>query len=421
MESFPAHLLLLLWLVAGVSSRPRIVTVGGGAAGYFAAIEAATLLRRHSSDCEVVVLEAARETLQKVLISGGGRCNVMHDPSKGAAEISKGYPRGGKELLSPFNAQFGPSETFEWFSRAGIELKTEADGRVFPRSDRSATIIAALEQRAEESGVRVRCGCSVLGLRRDDDSSLFTVQYSSSQHGERRPEELTCDAVIMATGSSRLGHGLLRDLGHRIESPVPSLFSFKIGDDRLRALAGVSAQRCEVRLIVPPDFSKGPHKALVRPNSLPLLRQGGAVLVTHQGLSGPAVLRLSAFGARVLAAMQYNFKVEVNWLPRMSQADVLEHMSSTKTLTPSALVTRAFPSFNVAQGAEDALADCIPKRLWVYLLEKAGIPQDKKWADLSTKELSAMATEITSCSFTVEGNSALNSLCAYQYRARTLS
>ena len=403
-------LVVFLGLALGVSgSRPRVLAVGGGAAGYFAAIEAAEVLRRHSSDVEVMILEAGRETLQKVLISGGGRCNVMHDPTKGAVEIAKGYPRGSKELLSPFNSQFGPSETYEWFASTGIELKTESDGRVFPTSDRSSTIISALERRAQENGVRVCCGSSVTALRHDNASSLFTVQYSTASGGERRQVDLTCDAVIMATGSSRQGHTMLRDLGHRIVDPLPSLFSFKVNDPGLLALAGVSARRCEARLVVPQEFSKGPNKALVRPNAMPFLRQRGAVLVTHQGLSGPAILRLSAFGAKVLAAMRYKFEIEVAWLPRVSVNDVIEHLTTSKARNPSAAVSRGFPPLSLASDDEDVLVedpaerDSISKRLWVYLLEKAGVPVDKKWADLSAKDLQAIATELVSCRFSVEG------------------
>ena len=402
---------LLLGLMLGVAeSRPRIVAVGGGAAGYFAAIEAAGVLRRQSADAEVVILEAGKEPLQKVLISGGGRCNVMHDPTKGSVEIAKGYPRGSKELLSPFSSQFGPSETFEWFAGTGIDLKTESDGRVFPTTDRSSTIVASLESRAQENGVKVCCGSSVTALRHDNVSLRFTVQYSTATGGgERRQLDLACDAVVMATGSSRVGYSILRDLGHRIVDPLPSLFSFKVGDPRLLALAGVSAQRCEVRLVVPQEFSKGRNKALVRPNSLSLLRQRGAVLVTHQGLSGPAILRLSAFGAKVLAAMQYKFQVEVAWVPTVSANDVLEHLTASKARTPSTAVSRGFPPLNLADDDEKLALDdpsereSISRRLWGYLLEKAGIPADRKWADLSSKDLLAMATEITACRFSVEG------------------
>ena len=421
-------LLLLVQALDVSGSRPRVLAVGGGAAGYFAAIEAAGVLRRHSSDAEVVVLEAGRETLQKVLISGGGRCNVMHDPSKGAVEIAKGYPRGSRELLSPFNSQFGPSETYEWFTDAGVELKTESDGRVFPTSDRSSSIIAALERRARELGVRVSCGSAVTALRHDGASSLFSVQYSTVSGGEKRPLDLSCDAVIMATGSSRQGYALLRDLGHRIVDPLPSLFSFKINDPRLLALAGVSSRRCEVRLVIPPEFSKGPHKALVRSNSLASLRQRGAVLVTHQGLSGPAILRLSAFGAKVLAAMQYKFEIEVAWLPGVSVSDVLEHLSASKTRNPSATVSRGFPPLSLASDEEDVLAedpadrDSISRRLWVYLIEKAGVPVDRKWADLSSKDLQAIATELVGGRFPVEGNLFLASRRALTpHRSRALS
>ena len=358
-------------LVARTSPPASVIVIGGGAAGYFSAIECARVLKEGGlTKYDITVLEAGKDPLSKVLISGGGRCNVMHNPMKGANEIAKGYPRGSKELLGPLNAkvflmvarivdvtlllfiliyivllllslsQFGPWETFDWFTSRlpkGVELKTEDDGRVFPSTDTSTTIAETLIDAAKKYAVHIRCGARVVSIQQQDDK--FAVSFVSSSQAvfdsikkssinddetdinesstssPRSTTILTCDRLIVATGSSRGGYDMVKKLGHQIIDPLPSLFSFKIDDKFLHDLAGVSVQRSTVKLVLPKDFHKGPNKHLARPQSLPLFTQKGPLLVTHQGMSGPAVLRLSAFGARITAALKYKFEVEICWLP----------------------------------------------------------------------------------------------------------
>ena len=245
--------LLACTAAAATSSRARVAVIGGGAAGFFAAIECARGLGgagRSSHGESVLVLESAPQTLQKVLISGGGRCNVLHDPRKGVPAIAKGYPRGGRELLSPLTSLFSPEDAYEWFEKEGVPLKTERDGRVFPVSDSSASVKAALEHAAASAGVSVRTRCRVTRVESipcsggAGERERFRVHYSRAPTGEDAEGDTSCvecDAVIFATGSSATGHKMVAQLAnHTIVPAVPSLFSFKIDDKNLTALSGVS-------------------------------------------------------------------------------------------------------------------------------------------------------------------------------------
>lgn len=272
-SSLPFLFMFLLCLINNCfpAYALRVVVVGGGAAGYFSAIHCARELQREMKPFEVVLLEAARSPLSKVLISGGGRCNVMHDPRKGPQIISKGYPRGQRELLGPLTTSFTPDDTFNWFQREGVSLKIEQDGRCFPTTDRSESIIEALEKAAKKAGVQVKCGYKVSSIQKrtqpqdggflveyqevlgrdndvddvsneqshDDDSKIPSKSSSSSS--------IVCDSVIVATGGSRAGHSMVAALGHTIVSPIPSLFSFKINDKALTDLAGVSVRESVVK------------------------------------------------------------------------------------------------------------------------------------------------------------------------------
>jgi len=321
-----------LFCVIGMSltlKKVRVVIIGGGAAGYFSAIECANILASYKLkklNYEVIVLEAGRSPLQKVLISGGGRCNVMHDSSKGTKEILKGYPRGSKELTGPFMTRFGPKETRDWFEGHGVRLKVETDGRVFPVTDRSSSVSTALQDSAVANGVQVRCLARVTDVLVNNnhqshssdvlsegekemgttfDGPKFTVLYTEpkrvldltarntgvhSKDGSddisvsTTTKQLECDKVIFATGSNRAGYSILSKLGHSLVEPVPSLFSFKIKDSSLTDLAGVSCKFCEVKLQVPKAFSSGPHRSLIRASVVPTLTQSGPLLITHQGL-----------------------------------------------------------------------------------------------------------------------------------------
>lgn len=255
--------------------KNRIV-IGGGAAGYFGAIAKKVA----SPSSKVILLEGSLKPLSKVRISGGGRCNVTHhcfDPH----ELVKNYPRGSKELLGPFS-RFGPKDTWNWFESRGVPLKIERDGRIFPQSDSSESIIQALQNEANRVGVDVRLGVKVEGVKEG-----FVVQT--------RDGELLADEILLATGSSPIGHKIASSLGHTIIDPVPSLFTFNVPTSPLLELSGVSVPTVEL--------------------TLGKLKRRGPLLITHWGFSGPAVLALSAFGARELASTGYAAELLINWMP----------------------------------------------------------------------------------------------------------
>ncbi|HEY8240691.1 MAG TPA: aminoacetone oxidase family FAD-binding enzyme, partial [Kiritimatiellia bacterium] len=277
----------------------RVVVAGGGAAGFFGAITCAESLR----GAEVVLLEKSPELLSKVAISGGGRCNVTHacfEPER----LVTYYPRGGKELLGAFH-RWQPRDTVRWFEQRGVKLKTEPDGRMFPVTDDSATIVEALVKAARDAGVMTKIRAGLVSVS-GDGSRGFELKLS---HGV-----MTCDRLLIATGGNRAtaGFGFAAALGHTILPPVPSLFTFHIEDARLRGLEGLSVQDAEV--------SAG---GKTRP-------QRGPVLVTHWGLSGPAILKLSAWAARDLHDRDYDFELNVNWLGGYENHRVLEELENAR-------------------------------------------------------------------------------------------
>lgn len=287
--------LLYFFLQCHIQWSLKVGVLGGGAAGYFAAIQCAEVMKEKDyKDCEVIVFEGTKEVLAKVLISGGGRCNVQHDSTKDVLDISKGYPRGQRELLGPLSKTFGPIETKHWFESKGVKLKTEPDGRVFPCTDKSLTIKTALEEAAKNTGkIKICCNSKVISIEEkkdeyikhdNDDHKKFivTINHSggistnnenssssssaSNNKGKKsvkKEEKFYLDKIIAATGSSRQGHEMMAALGHTIISPVPSLFSFKINDSNLTQLSGLSTELSEVKLVIPKEFSKN-NKALLR-------------------------------------------------------------------------------------------------------------------------------------------------------------
>ena len=279
-------------------SGPKVIVVGGGAAGFFAAITAA------EAGAAVTLLERGPQFLSKVRISGGGRCNVTHACFE-PREFTKRYPRGDKELIGPFH-KFQASDTVAWFESRGVELKTEPDGRMFPITDSSQTIIDCLMQAARDAGVELRLNAGVESAERQGGGG-FSLKLTNG-------ESLTCDRLLLATGGCRsvaLGQ-MAVSLGHTLEPPVPSLFTFQIEAPWLRALAGVSVEQAEVS--VP---SAG-------------LRERGPLLATHWGLSGPVILRLSAWGARELSASDYKFPLLVNWLPQLNAEQLAKELQSRR-------------------------------------------------------------------------------------------
>ncbi|MEM6518390.1 MAG: NAD(P)/FAD-dependent oxidoreductase [Cyanobacteria bacterium P01_C01_bin.70] len=343
-----------------MAKRQQIIVIGGGAAGFFGAIASAEA----APEAQVTLLEAAAKPLSKVRISGGGRCNVTHhcfDP----ALLVQHYPRGGKALRGAFS-RFQPQDTVAWYQRRGVRLKTEADGRMFPITDDSGTIIDCLLGEARRLGVTVRTRAAVTAVEKTAGS--FTVWLKS---GER----LTSDRLLLATGSSPQGHRIAQKLGHTIVPTVPSLFTFNIPERSLQELAGVAVEPVTVKLTVPQ----------AKP-----LTQSGPLLITHWGLSGPAVLKLSAWGARLLYDADYQARLTVNWLPALTADAVRETLLATKQTVAKRAIVNHCPF-------------ALPKRLWRYWVQQTGLDETVTWANLSKKALNKLVEAIARGSFAVHG------------------
>jgi hypothetical protein len=364
-------------------THSRAVIVGGGAAGFFGAI---TCAETHPAR-EVILLEASPHTLAKVKISGGGRCNVTHacfDPR----ELVKRYPRGGRELLGAFH-RWQPRDTIDWFSARGVTLKTEADGRMFPVTDDSQTIIDCLQSAAQKAGVQIRTRCAVSSAMWAGSPHPADKNPKPDSRGEGTPptsvftltlstgETLTCDRLLIATGGPKTAPApsLAGQLGHAIEPPVPSLFTFNITDTRLHELAGLSV--ADVVASIPGTR----------------LRESGPLLVTHWGLSGPAILKLSAWGARELHARDYRFTLQLDWLAGQSPGRIRETLASARSAYPRRQVATASPFAT------------LPQRLWERLVVGAGLPPDIVWTSLSNDRLLALVRQLTASEFSVTGKS----------------
>lgn len=344
-----------------MSSR-RIIVAGGGAAGFFGAIACAEAMPA----AEVTVLESGREFLAKVRISGGGRCNVTHscfDPR----ELAARFPRGERELIGPFQ-RFQARDTVGWFEERGVKLKTEPDGRIFPATDSSQTIIDCLLRIAKGAGVKLVTQCGVERASRQKGGGFDLTLTNGKTIG--------CDRLLLATGGCRTtaaGH-LAVSLGHSLESPVPSLFTFHIGTPWLRELAGISVE---------------PVDAAVPKAGL---RERGALLVTHWGLSGPVILRLSAWGARRLHSFGYRFPLQVNWLPGLPVEAIMAELDSFRRRQP-------------ARRTINAPIAPLPSRLWAKLVLAAGISREKALAALSRSESHRLTQQLTRTEFPVTGKS----------------
>lgn len=342
-----------------------IAIIGGGAAGFFGAIACAGALRETGAGARILIFESARSPLAKVRISGGGRCNVTNacqDP----AELVKAYPRGSRELRGPLT-RFGPRETVAWFEAHGVKLKTEPDGRMFPETDDSRTIVNCLRDAASELGVELRTGMLVRALHREEDGG-FTLTLGN---GERH----RFDRVLLATGGARPALKLAEDVGHSIEAPVPSLFTFKISDKRLEGLSGLSFEQTRVRLYAG--------------NAKPL-EETGPLLVTHWGLSGPAVLRLSAWGARALHETSYRARLVICFIPGETEGSLSEWIRTEKDAYPKRTI-RKYPH------------RLVPRRFWERLCAAAGISNTLVWAEISKKQMRTLARELSAGEYEVAG------------------
>ncbi len=347
----------------------QIVFIGGGAAGFFSAIACAKV----NPQAQVTLLEASRQPLAKVRISGGGRCNVTHACFEPEALVQN-YPRGGKALRGAFT-RFQAKDTITWFAVHGVPLKTEADGRMFPITDNSETVVNCLMKATVASGVELRTGTPVISVKQ---LSSAVGKEQGFEVFLKSGETIKCDRLLLATGSSPVGYKIARDLGHQIEPPVPSLFTFNIGDQKLRDLAGVSVNSVQLRL------SDGGNSKL---------EQTGPLLITHWGLSGPAVLKLSAWGARILHDSHYQATLLINWLPSLSQEQVRQQILAVKT-------EWAKKAIALHRGAE------LPHRLWQYIIARAGITIEDRWAGLSHKTLNQLVQELTQGQYLINGKGA---------------
>ena len=334
--------------------------VGGGAAGFFAAIAAA----EHGAD--VTLLEKTSRCLDKVRISGGGRCNVTHACFEPREFVTR-YPRGGRELLSPFQ-KFSAGDTVDWFAARGVKLKTETDGRMFPVTDSSQTIVDCLMSEAQKTGVKLRLNSAVESVAKDA-AGKFELVLSGG-------EKIFGDKLLLATGGCRAAAAgqVAVSLGHTLVAPVPSLFTFQIESPWLRSLAGVSLDLAEV--------------------SVPAarLRERGPLLVTHWGLSGPAILKLSAWGARALHDLNYQFPLLVNWLPEMSAEKIAGEFQARRASAGAKLLVNV-PLFPLTA------------RLWEQLVLAAGIARETRWAVLTRTQANALAQQILRTEFLVAGKS----------------
>ena len=334
-----------------------VLIVGGGAAGFFTAINVATF----NPKLKVAILERGKNVLSKVKISGGGRCNVTHAEFI-PKDLSLNYPRGEKELLGPFHS-FMTGDTIGWFADRGVELKTEDDGRMFPVTNTSETIIDCFLSETRRLGIEVLTGQAVKNIQKNNESWLV----------ETTKTNFNCDQLVIATGGNPKMWDILKDLGHKMVNAVPSLFTFNIKDPRIKDLAGISTF-AEVKI----------------PNSG--LESEGPLLITHWGMSGPGILKLSAWGARDLNDRNYQFSILVNWVPGYNIESISDELILLKDSSAKQKVVK-YAQFE------------LPKRLWVKLVKASGIPEDEVWANVSKKQLDQLVLQLCKGEFSVNGKS----------------
>ena len=334
-----------------------VVVIGGGAAGFFGAINIA----ERNPNLKVAILERGKEGLTKVKVSGGGRCNVTHAefiPN----ELIRNYPRGEKELLGPFH-QFMTGDTIGWFEQRGVSLKIEEDGRMFPVSNNSQTIIDCFLNETYKHGVEVLYNHSVKSIRKEE--GVFTIETTKGIFSTNK--------LLVTTGSNPKIWHMLKAFGHSISVPVPSLFTFNIDDERIKDIPGVVVPYVEVKILGTNLWSDGP------------------LLITHWGLSAPSILKLSAFGALELAEFDYRFQIEVNFI-KQSFESCLDALKEIKNNLGKKLVA-THTHFE------------LPKRLWRKLIVASNINEEMRWADINRNQLEELAKQLTQATFNVNGKS----------------
>ncbi|MCX2739308.1 NAD(P)/FAD-dependent oxidoreductase [Pontibacter anaerobius] len=341
----------------------QIAVIGGGAAGFFGAITCAEA----NPQAKVLLLEKTNKLLSKVRVSGGGRCNVTHNCFVPTV-FSQYYPRGGKQLKEALKV-FGARETVEWFERRGVKLKAESDGRMFPVTDNSETIIECLQQQARIAGVQIKTSAAVESIKpvRDGNKTYFLLNLSNG-------EIIKADKVLVSTGGNpkSQGYDWLRQLGHTIQEPVPSLFTFNVPSSPLKELQGVSVPHARVRI------------------AGQKLEYEGPLLITHWGYSGPAVLKLSAWGARYFYEQKYAFTALIQWVPEQTEESLREQLQQYRQAHPKKIV------------AGNSLFG-LPQRLWQELTQLAEVPEQVRWADLPAKNTNKLVEALLRMPVPVNG------------------
>ncbi len=356
-----------------------LVVIGGGAAGIFGAI----VVAENNPNFKILVLEANSKPLGKVRVSGGGRCNVTHacfDPIL----LSQNYPRGFRSLPSLFT-RFQPHNMIQWLNQKGVELKIEADGRIFPVSNSSETIINCFLDLMEKYQIKLWCNQKVINIHRNQESTpnnseSFSLTLENKSHQSLSTQLIKSNYIFLATGSHPSGYKLAVNLGHKIINPVPSLFTLQVKDTQLHELAGISVSNALVHLQVPNN---------IKVNRDAKLEQKGIILITHWGLSGPAILKLSAWAAKELAASNYQGKLIVNWLPDLSHEDCQMILQQAKVNSLKRLVRNFCPVE-------------LPSRLWEYLITKINLI-DKRYAELSSKMIQEIINVLKNDQYIING------------------
>lgn len=333
----------------------KVAIIGGGAAGFFAAFSC----RKHHPDADITIYEKTSKLLQKVKVSGGGRCNVTHD-ARNISNLVKHYPRGERQLRKCFG-QLSVNDTIDWFAKRGVKLKTEEDNRMFPTTDDSQTIIDCFLKEAHASNIKIENRANV---EINDTEEVVHLAING--------EVVKVDKLIIASGGSPKieGFNWLKDIGHQISPPVPSLFTFNIPNDPITKLMGVSVENVTAKII----GSK--------------LQYSGSLLVTHWGLSGPAILKLSAWGARYLNDQNYNFTVQINWTGDLLENDLRDHLSQF---------------VNSKKKLINQMPVDMPSRLWSFLLFKIEVDENLRWIDIGKKVINKMVNVLTNDQYQVKG------------------
>lgn len=344
-----------------LSSRIEVAIIGAGASGVFTAIQ----IKEMNPNISVAIFESGRKCLQKVRISGGGRCNVTHDLYD-ISELAQKYPRGNRELRGPFSV-FQPKDMLNWLHDSGVKTKVEGDGRIFPVSDSSETIIECFLQKLRDYGVDIFFNHSLVYAAKDFENGEFHLKFKNES-------ELHCKHLVLSTGSSSTGHKLAEAFGMRITPTAPSLFTFQIKDNRLNDLAGISFQKVALTLLVnKKKFS-----------------ETGPLLITHWGLSGPAIIKLSAWAARELKANGYQAMLRVSFAPELNEDQVRAEIKKQSEANSAKKLLNSKLSF-------------FTKRYWEKLLFSIGISNQKTWTQLSKKETNRLINEVINAEFSVIG------------------